>query len=123
EEIHHVHVVGAGAMGGDIAAWCALKGLQVSLFDMEGEALAQAIRKTHSLCQKKHLTEREEREVMDRLIPDFANAGLARADLIIEAVPEKTNIKLKVYEEAEARMKKGALLATNTSSIPLDDLA
>ncbi|GAA3970298.1 3-hydroxyacyl-CoA dehydrogenase NAD-binding domain-containing protein [Allohahella marinimesophila] len=123
DKIRHVHVIGAGAMGGDIAGWCAFKGLKASLYDMEGEAIVKAVRDARKLCQKKHLSDREERAVMDRLIPDFANDGVRQADLVIEAVPEKADIKLKVYQDAEPRMKAGALLATNTSSIPLDELA
>lgn len=120
--IAHVHVVGAGEMGGDIAGWCAYQGLRVTLFDMEADRIAGAVGKLTQLCRKKHRSEAEQREILDRLIPDFGNHGLARADLVLEAVPEKVEIKQTVYEEAEARMKDDAILATNTSSIPLETL-
>ncbi len=122
EPIHHVHVVGAGEMGGDIAGWCAYQGLSVTLFDMEPEKIAAAVGKAASLCDKKHRTESQKQKVLDRLIPDFDNLGIEHADLVLEAVPEKVDIKRKVYEEAETRMKEGAILATNTSSIPLETL-
>ena len=120
--IEHLHVIGAGAMGGDIAAWSALRGLSVSLFDTQPEVIAKAIGKTTELCKKKRLSSAETRDVLDRLIPDFTNAGVARADMVLEAVPEKLEIKRKVFADVEPRMKPDALLATNTSSIPLEQL-
>jgi len=104
-KIGHVHVIGAGAMGGDIAAWCAHQGLRVTLSDMKPEPIAGAIR-----------------DALDRLIPDLDGEGVRNADLIIEAVPEKLELKQKVYAGLEPDMKAGAILATNTSSIPLQDL-
>ncbi len=62
------------------------------------------------------------RDALDRLIPDMAGDGVRMADLIIEAVPEKLELKQKVYAALEPNMKPGAILATNTSSIPLQDL-
>ncbi|NMT62082.1 3-hydroxyacyl-CoA dehydrogenase NAD-binding domain-containing protein [Marinobacter orientalis] len=120
--VKHVHVVGAGEMGADIAGWCAFQGLSVTLFDMEADKLADAVRKLAELCEKKHRSDSQRRDILDRLTPDFANRGVERADLVIEAVPEKVDIKQKVYEDVEPRMKQGAILATNTSSIPLETL-
>ncbi|MFE8071518.1 3-hydroxyacyl-CoA dehydrogenase NAD-binding domain-containing protein [Marinobacteraceae bacterium S3BR75-40.1] len=117
-----LHVIGAGEMGGDIAGWSAYKGLRVSLFDMEPQKVAQAVAKLTKLCEKKGLSDHERRDVLDRLTPDLANHGIDRADLVIEAVPEDINIKKKVYDEVEPRLKEGAVLATNTSSIPLEQL-
>ena len=122
DPVRHVHVVGAGEMGGDIAGWCAFQGLQTSLFDMEPEKVAQAVGKLSELCEKKHRSASQTRDILDRLTPDLANQGVERADLVIEAVPEKVEIKQKVYEEVEPRLKTGAMLATNTSSIPLESL-
>ncbi|MGW8311923.1 MAG: 3-hydroxyacyl-CoA dehydrogenase NAD-binding domain-containing protein [Desulfuromonadales bacterium] len=121
--ITQVHVIGAGAMGGDIAGWCAYSGLRVSLHDTQLEVLGQAIRRTADLCRDKHLSAAATRDVLDRLTPDVENHGIGRADLVIEAVPEKLEIKRQVYEQVEPRMKPGAILATNTSSIPLQELA
>lgn len=122
DPVNHVHVIGAGAMGGDIAAWCALQGLQVTLFDQQPEAIAKAIGKAADLCKKRRLSEGTTRDVLDRLIPDFNNAGVHQADLVLEAVPENIEIKHQVFAHAEPHMKAGALLATNTSSIPLEKL-
>ncbi|WP_148863525.1 3-hydroxyacyl-CoA dehydrogenase NAD-binding domain-containing protein [Marinobacter fonticola] len=122
EPVRHVHVVGAGEMGGDIAGWCAFQGLRVSLFDMEPDKIAKAVKKLGDLCEKKHRSKGETRTILDNLIPDFENRGVSHADLVIEAVPEEAEIKHKVYAEAEPKLKKGAILATNTSSIPLESL-
>lgn len=122
EPVRHVHVVGAGEMGGDIAGWCAFQGLRVSLFDMEPDKIANAVKKLAALCEKKHRSKAETRNILDNMIPDFENQGVSRADLVIEAVPEKVDIKHKVYAEAEPKLKEGAILATNTSSIPLESL-
>ncbi len=118
----HVHVVGAGAMGGDIAAWCALKGLRVTLSDQKPEAIGGAIRRAEALYRKRHMKDVEVRDALDRLVADPRGHGVAQADLVIEAVPENLALKKALYETIEPRMKPSALLATNTSSISLLDL-
>jgi 3-hydroxyacyl-CoA dehydrogenase/enoyl-CoA hydratase/3-hydroxybutyryl-CoA epimerase len=122
DDMKHIHVIGAGAMGGDIAAWCAWQGVSVSLADMQAKPLAKAIGKAAALFGKIGKKSRLTRDGLDRLIPDLHGDGVARADLVIEAVPENLEIKKKVYAIAEQRMKKDAILATNTSSIPLEVL-
>jgi 3-hydroxyacyl-CoA dehydrogenase/enoyl-CoA hydratase/3-hydroxybutyryl-CoA epimerase len=120
--IKHVHVIGAGAMGGDIAAWCAGQGLRVSLADMKAEPIAGAVKRAAELYGKIIRKPTQVRDALDRLIPDMDGESVRNADLIIEAVPEKLELKQKVYAGLEPRMKPGAILATNTSSIPLQDL-
>jgi 3-hydroxyacyl-CoA dehydrogenase/enoyl-CoA hydratase/3-hydroxybutyryl-CoA epimerase len=120
--VKHVHVIGAGAMGGDIAAWCAGQGLRVSLADMKAEPVAGALKRAAELYGKIIRKPTEVRDALDRLIPDMDGEGVRNADLIIEAVPEKLELKQKVYAGLEPKMKPGAILATNTSSIPLQDL-
>ena len=121
-KVEHVHVIGAGAMGGDIAAWCASQGLRVTLADMKPEPVAGAIRRASDLFGKIMRKRTDIRDALDRLMPDLDGEGVRNADLIIEAVPEKLELKQKVYAGLEPRMKPGAILATNTSSIPLQDL-
>ncbi|MHC2621702.1 3-hydroxyacyl-CoA dehydrogenase/enoyl-CoA hydratase/3-hydroxybutyryl-CoA epimerase [Bradyrhizobium huanghuaihaiense] len=120
--LKHVHVIGAGAMGGDIAGWCAGQGLRVSLADMKAEPIAGAVKRAAELYGKIIRKPTDVRDALDRLIPDMDGEGVRNADLIIEAVPEKLELKQKVYAGLEPRMKPGAILATNTSSIPLQDL-
>jgi 3-hydroxyacyl-CoA dehydrogenase/enoyl-CoA hydratase/3-hydroxybutyryl-CoA epimerase len=120
--IAHVHVIGAGAMGGDIAAWCANQGLTATLADMKAEPIAGAVKRAADLFGKIMRKRTDIRDALDRLVPDLDGEGVRTADLIIEAVPEKLELKQKVYAGLEPRMKAGAILATNTSSIPLQDL-
>lgn len=120
--VKHVHVIGAGAMGGDIAAWCANQGLRVTLADMKPEAIAGAIKRAAELFGKIIRKKTDLRDALDRLIPDMNGDGVRNADLIIEAVPENLGLKQKVYAGLEPIMKPGAILSTNTSSIPLQDL-
>src|SRR5919204_1636868 len=117
-----VHVIGAGAMGGDIAAWCAWHGLIVTLADMQAEPLAKAIARAADLYGKIGHRRIDARDALDRLIPDLEGEGVRSADLIIEAVPETLELKRKVYAAIQTKMKPDAILATNTSSIPLEEL-
>ena len=119
----HVHVVGAGTMGGDIAAWCALKGFTVTLQDREAQYLGNAFKRAHKLINKKLKIAAQKNAVLDRLIPDVDGLGMTRADVIIEAIYENIEAKQSILKEAEAKMKDSAVLATNTSSIPLDTLS
>ncbi len=121
-KVDHVHVIGAGAMGGDIAAWCANEGMRVTLADMKAEPIAGAMKRAADLFSKIIRKPTDVRDALDRLIPDMDGEGVRNADLIIEAVPEKLELKQKVYASLEPKMKAGAILATNTSSIPLQDL-
>jgi len=121
-KIKHVHVIGADAMGGDIAAWCAGQDMQVTLADMKAEPIAGAIKRASELFGKILRKRTDVRDALDRLMPDMGGEGVRNADLIIEAVPEKLALKQKVYAGLEPVMKPGAILATNTSSIPLQDL-
>jgi 3-hydroxyacyl-CoA dehydrogenase / enoyl-CoA hydratase / 3-hydroxybutyryl-CoA epimerase len=118
-----IHVVGAGAMGGDIAAWCAWRGFNVTLADMKAEPIGKAIGRAASLFDKIAQRRIDVRDALDRLTPDLTGAGVATADLVIEAVPEVLDLKRKIYAGIEPRMRKDAILATNTSSIPLDQLS
>jgi 3-hydroxyacyl-CoA dehydrogenase / enoyl-CoA hydratase / 3-hydroxybutyryl-CoA epimerase len=123
EPIAHLHVVGAGAMGGDIAAWAALKGITVTLQDLAPERIAPAIKRAAELYRKRLKQPHLVQAAMDRLIPDVAGNGVGRADLIIEAIVENAEVKRKLFAAIEPKMKAGAILASNTSSIPLQDLA
>jgi 3-hydroxyacyl-CoA dehydrogenase/enoyl-CoA hydratase/3-hydroxybutyryl-CoA epimerase len=120
--IRQVHVIGAGTMGGDIAAWCASRGLRVTLADLDRNAIAKAIGRAAEFYDKKLHSSIERRDALDRLTPDFDGSAIAKADLVIEAVVEKADVKRKVFDAIASKMKKDAILATNTSSIPLEVL-
>ncbi len=120
--IRRVHVVGAGVMGGDIAAWSALKGFEVTLQDREQAYIDKAMARAQELFAKKVKVEAKRPEVAARLKSDLAGDGVADADLVIEAIIEQPEAKRSLYAGIEPELKPGALLATNTSSIPLDEL-
>jgi 3-hydroxyacyl-CoA dehydrogenase/enoyl-CoA hydratase/3-hydroxybutyryl-CoA epimerase len=122
-KIDHVHVIGAGIMGGDIAAWCALRGIRVTLQDQSYEKIAPAIGRAHALYQKKWRSGRLVQAALDRLTPDPKGYGIKTADLIIEAVFENLKVKQEVMKQVEQQAKKEAIIASNTSSIPLDEIS
>lgn len=120
--VRRVHVIGAGAMGGDIAAWCASKGMMVSLQDLAPDRIAPAIARAAKLYRKRLKQPHLVRAALDRLIPDVAGHGVAKADLVIEAIVENAQVKRQLYAQIEPHLREGAILATNTSSIALQQL-
>jgi 3-hydroxyacyl-CoA dehydrogenase/enoyl-CoA hydratase/3-hydroxybutyryl-CoA epimerase len=120
--IQRVHVIGAGVMGGDIAAWCALRGFDVTLQDREMKFIQPALDRAQDLFAKRLKTADRIQPVAARLRPDVDGNGIADADLVIEAIFENLQAKQDLYRKIEPAMKPGALLASNTSSIPLDEL-
>jgi 3-hydroxyacyl-CoA dehydrogenase/enoyl-CoA hydratase/3-hydroxybutyryl-CoA epimerase len=121
-KIRRVHVVGAGVMGGDIAAWCALRGLDVTLQDRADEFVQPAIQRAQKLFDKKLRDAGERAATSSRLHADVPGNGVADADLIIEAIFENLQAKQDLYRKLQDRMKNSAVLATNTSSIRLENL-
>jgi 3-hydroxyacyl-CoA dehydrogenase / enoyl-CoA hydratase / 3-hydroxybutyryl-CoA epimerase len=119
----HLHVVGGGVMGGDIAAWCALQGLRVTVQDVDLARLGRVMARAAALFRKKLKEPRLVTAALDRLIPDPAGDGIPWADVVIEAIFEDADAKRALYRSIEPRLKEGAILATNTSSIPLEELA
>ena len=122
-KVSHVHVVGAGVMGGDIAAWCASRGLTVTLQDREMKYVEPALARAREFFGKRARDPAKAAEMAARLTPDIEGAGVPRADIVIEAIFENADAKRELYAKLEPRMKQGAILATNTSSIVLEDLA
>ena len=120
--VAHVHVVGAGVMGGDIAAWCALRGHTVTLQDREDKYIQPAMQRAAKLFAKRVRDEELRSATTKRLTADVNGDGVAKADLIIEAIYENLEAKQELYRALETTMKPGALLATNTSSIRLEEL-
>ena len=122
-EARHVHVIGAGVMGGDIAAVCAMRGITVTLQDTAPEHIAPAVKRAAELFARRLREPRRVRDALDRLIPDVSGSGAARADVIIEAIFENLDAKRQLFAKLEAVAKPGAVLASNTSSLKLADIA
>ncbi|HKU47937.1 MAG TPA: 3-hydroxyacyl-CoA dehydrogenase NAD-binding domain-containing protein, partial [Burkholderiales bacterium] len=119
----HVHIVGAGVMGGDIAAICAMRGLRVTLQDTAPERIAPAVKRAAELFSRRLRDRRRERDALDRLIPDVSGDGARQADVIIEAIFESLQAKRELFAKLEAIAKPDAILASNTSSLKLADIA
>ena len=120
--IKHVHVVGAGVMGGDIAAWSALRGFETTLQDRSLEQIQPAIARAHTFYGKKIKREDKRAAAIARLNADVDGAGVAKADLVIEAIFENLEAKRALYAKVEETLPASSLLTSNTSSIPLTDL-
>lgn len=122
KKIEHVHVVGAGVMGGDIAAWCALRGHTVTLQDREQKYIDPAMARAKKLFGKRVRDVAKRADTEQRLRADVGGEGVRDADLIIEAIYENLEAKQELYKALQEKMKPGALLASNTSSIRLEEL-
>jgi 3-hydroxyacyl-CoA dehydrogenase/enoyl-CoA hydratase/3-hydroxybutyryl-CoA epimerase len=118
-----VHVIGAGTMGADIAGWCVASGMEVSLQDLSADQIKKGIDAQGKLLGRKFRTKAERDAAKARLIADPAGDLVGRADVVIEAIVEKLDIKQKLFADLETKMKPGAVMATNTSSIMIEDIA
>lgn len=120
----HVHVIGGGVMGGDIATWCSMQGLHVTIQDTNSEALGQVVGRANTAFKKRYRKDRIRiRDAQDNLVPDIHGHGIAKADVIIEAIYENLEAKQALFKDIEKRARPGAILATNTSSIELNEIA
>lgn len=121
--VRHVHVVGAGTMGGDIAAWCALRGLTVTLQDRAQQYVDPALARARELFRKRLHAPGEADAAQARLRVDLEAEQVGTADLVIEAIVENAEAKRSLFSGLEPRLPEHALIATNTSSIRLEDLS
>ena len=119
----HVHVIGAGVMGGDIAAWCVVQGFTVTLQDREPKFIAPALKRAKKLFERRFKQKHLLLNALDRLHGDHKGLNVEKADVVIEAIVENLAIKQTLYKDLEPRLKPDAILATNTSSIELDSLS
>jgi 3-hydroxyacyl-CoA dehydrogenase/enoyl-CoA hydratase/3-hydroxybutyryl-CoA epimerase len=110
-------------MGGDIAAICAMRGLRVTLQDTSAERIAPAVKRAAQLFQRRLRDERRVRDALDRLIPDVGGDGARQADVVIEAIFENLDAKRQLFAKLESLARPGAILASNTSSLKLADIA
>ena len=121
--VKRLHVIGAGTMGGGIAAWSALRGIDVTLQDREEKYVESALKKARKLFEKKTRTADDFEAAVARLKMDVDGKGVEDADLVIEAIYENIEAKKALYADLVPRMKPDALLATNTSSLMLETLS
>ncbi len=118
-----VHVIGAGTMGADIAGWCVANGMEVTLQDLNAELIDKGIKAQAKLFSRKFKTKAQRDAAKARLIADKDGTGIPRADVVIEAIVEKLEAKQGLFKGLEGRLKPGAVMATNTSSLQIEDIA
>lgn len=118
-----VHVIGAGVMGGDIAAWCASRGLEVTLQDREMKYIEPALKRAQKLFKRKLKSPTAVAAAKSRLLADVEGKGVAQADVIIEAIFEDRDAKRDLFARVNREASRKAIIATNTSAIPLSELA
>jgi 3-hydroxyacyl-CoA dehydrogenase len=125
--IHRAAVVGAGTMGGGIAMVLANEGIPVLLKDTDREALDRGlgtIRKNYASSVKRgRFTQQFADECLNRIQPTLSFDGFSEVDLAIEAVFEDMNLKKEIFGELDRACKPGAILASNTSSLNIDEVA
>ncbi|RDW20518.1 3-hydroxybutyryl-CoA dehydrogenase [Oceanobacillus chungangensis] len=125
--INKVMVIGAGQMGAGIAQVCAQAGYEVLLHDMSEEALNKGFNKIKELLarsvEKERMNEAEREQTLNRLIPTMQLNDVASCDLVIEAVLENMEVKAKIFRQLDEIAPKHAILASNTSSLPITEIA
>ncbi len=125
--IEKIMVIGAGQMGGGIAQVAAQAGLQVVLNDIDAGFIEKRIAfidKTLARnVEKGRISEGEKSEILARLIPSTSLQDAAEVDFVVEAAIENMEIKERIFRDLDAIAKPGVILATNTSSLPITEIA
>ena len=126
--MQNISVIGAGTMGNGIAHVFAQSGFYVTLIDVQSEALDRALqtidRNLDRLIKKEKITESDKAATLSRIATDTDIAsGVAQADLVVEAATERTDLKLSIFQSMDAAAPAGCILATNTSSISITQIA
>jgi 3-hydroxyacyl-CoA dehydrogenase/enoyl-CoA hydratase/3-hydroxybutyryl-CoA epimerase len=120
-------VIGAGVMGSGIAQWLAARGVDVLLRDVGADQLAAGLKRAAALCadaeRRGLMSAIDARAAMDRLVPAEVSVPMKSADLVIEAAVERLDLKQRLFAELEGRVRDDAVLATNTSALPLVEIA
>jgi 3-hydroxybutyryl-CoA dehydrogenase len=126
-EINKVMVIGAGQMGAGIAQVCAQSGYEVLLNDMNDEALEKGMKNIEKLLtrnvEKERMTVKEKTGAMNRLTASSSIKDVKSCDIVIEAIVENMDVKSKVFSDLDTFAPKHTILATNTSSLPITEIA
>ena len=126
-EIERAVVVGAGTMGHGIAQVLAQAGVAVTLVDVEQAVVDKGLKAISQNLdkgvEKQKLTKEQRDQTLLRLTPSTSKAALSSAQLLVEAIPEKLEWKKSLFAEADAAMPEGAILASNTSSLSITEIA
>jgi 3-hydroxyacyl-CoA dehydrogenase/enoyl-CoA hydratase/3-hydroxybutyryl-CoA epimerase len=122
-----VGVLGAGVMGAGIAQWCSARGLAVRLKDIKPEFVAAGMKRIADAyregVKRRKLTDLDAQHGMARVHPTTEYTGFGDCDIVIEAVLEKIEVKRAVFQELTPLLRRDCIIASNTSAIPIDELA
>ena len=125
--INKVMVIGAGQMGGGIAQVLATSGYEVYLHDLKEEFVDKGVaviqKNLNRLVEKGKLTEENQRQIVEHIIPSTDLNNAAKVDLVIEAAVENMTIKQKLFKDLDVIAQEHTILATNTSSLPITEIA
>ena len=121
--LNHIHVIGAGTMGGDIAIWCAMHNLRVTIQDTSNKQIGKVLNNASVALKRKFSSPYDQRKILDNIIPDCDGHGIKKADVIIEAATENLAVKKSIFKFIERKARDAALLCTNTSSIKIEDIS
>lgn len=126
-DMQQVGVIGAGTMGNGIAQVCAVAGLQVRMVDVSEQAVQRGIKTVSGslarLVAKDKLSEADSAAALGRIAGATDYAVLAQADIVIEAATENIELKLRILRQVDGLVAPGTIVATNTSSISITQLA
>ena len=122
EKLKHVHVIGSGVMGGDIALWSAYKGFKVTVQDLNAQAVTSMVQRISKFADRKFKRKSDRDKFLDKIIIDIQGHGLKTCDLVIEAVSENIELKKKILKDVEQKCRDETIIATNTSTIPLEKI-
>ncbi len=126
-KIRKVGIAGSGTMGSGIAQLVAASGYRVVLIDLNDELLKKAVSRIEKnllrLVEKDKITKKIKQQIVSRIITSTNLEELGDCDLVIEAVSENINIKKQLFEKLDTILKKGCIIASNTSTLPIIQLA
>jgi 3-hydroxybutyryl-CoA dehydrogenase len=123
----HIAVIGAGTMGNGIAQVCAQAGLRVTMVDVNEAAVQRGVdtvgKSLARLVSKEKMTEADRAAALGRIQATTDYAAIAPADIVVEAATENLELKLRILRQIDGLVRKEAIIATNTSSISISQLA
>tara|TARA_Y100001970_G_C14254633_1_gene874343 strand:+ start:3618 stop:5633 length:2016 start_codon:yes stop_codon:yes gene_type:complete len=123
KKLNKAHIIGGGTMGADIASWCALKGIHTNLQDKDINFLQPGLKRAKKLFKSKLKNESDILDASKRLNVDLLGEKIKSADIIIEAITEDLKAKQELFKSIENEASSSAIIATNTSSIKIEDIA
>lgn len=125
--VQRAAILGAGIMGGGIAYTSALRGINTIMKDIQPQALDAGLREADRLLSRQvdggKMSRERAADVRSRIVPTLEDGAIADADIVIEAIVENLSVKQAVLADVEARIRASTIVASNTSSLSIDEIA